>query len=129
MKILKALLLLVLMFSARVLADQNLLGEKHQDPLLESELLKKDGKYQEAEKILSNLIAGASHNDSNQTADATISTDYYTISLSYLYLSRAGCWYSLKQYDEALKDYTVSYALKENRGSLFFIADLLIRET
>jgi len=107
----------------------DLLAKAERDPLLKAELLKKHKLYEEAEKILSAIIETA------QPVDPASSDENYLIRipevdptrLSYLYFSRAGCWYHIEHFDKALADYTESYRLDANPDRLYDIGYCLYK--
>jgi len=128
MKISKALPLIVFMLGVCVLADQALSKPTSPDPLLEALQFREQGNYLEAEKIIDNLITQALPRDSKPVKNMVISAGSREITLSFLYLFRANCRYSLKRFDGALTDYTSSYELKENKKLLYDIADCMYEQ-
>jgi tetratricopeptide (TPR) repeat protein len=129
---------LILLNFSLATADQNsLLAEKPEllatmehEPLLKAELLKKHELYAEAEKIITKAIEDDVREFRGEAAemDRKVGTGEYSLSLSYLYYSRADCWYYLEQFDKALADYLESYQLKKNPDLLYDIGYCFYKE-
>ena len=128
---------LVLLSCAAASADQNslltekpeLLAKAEQYPLLKAELLKKHELYAEAEKIITKAIEDDVREFRGEAAemDRKVGTGEYSLSLSYLYSSRANCWHNLESFDKALEDYTESFRLNPNPDRLYDIGYCLYR--
>jgi tetratricopeptide (TPR) repeat protein len=132
------ILLLVLLGGSELLADQeSFLSEKpellawaERSPLVKAELFKKHKMYAEAEEIFTTIINSAVPPD-NGSVESNISVQVdceKTLSLDYIYYSRADCWYYLKLFDKALTDYQESYRLDNDPTILRVIAQCMYEE-
>ena len=124
------------MSCASALADQNsllaekpeLLSKAEHDPFLKAELLNKHKMYAGAEKIITEVLEEEAKTHPNVATNYMVKKGEFTLSLAYLYYSRADCWYYLERFDKALADYTRSYQLEMDPVRLYDIGYSLYKE-